>query len=225
MSREESLPDDRSTKARIRDAAIAVVAEVGLSNTTVRKVATHAGVSPGSVIHHFGSMDDLRRACDRHVAAFIREQKSAALTAGASVDMMAILQQVSGQSVVDLAGYLARVLTDDSPAVAELVDELVDDAETYLAEGVVAGTIQPSEHARERAVIVSMWSLGLLVLHGHVTRLLGVDPTGPNFATDPEAVDRYLRPSMAIFTSGLFTDVFADAVLASLDHSPERTTA
>ena len=50
---------DRTAKARIRDAAIECYAFHG-DDCTARMVAEKAGVSPGLVIHHFGSMEGLR---------------------------------------------------------------------------------------------------------------------------------------------------------------------
>src|SRR5674476_1121889 len=66
---ERESPDDRSTKARIRDAAIDCVAEHGVAATPARRVAAAAGVSTGLVIHHFGPMEGLRSECDEYVAA------------------------------------------------------------------------------------------------------------------------------------------------------------
>ena len=73
--------DDRSTAARIRDAAIGLFAERGVAATTVREIAEAAAVSPGLVIHHFGSKDALRAACDEHIAASLREQKAKGMQA------------------------------------------------------------------------------------------------------------------------------------------------
>jgi AcrR family transcriptional regulator len=74
--------DDRTAKARIRDAAIASFSENGIAGTTARKVATAAGVSPGLVIHHFGSMEDLRVACDEHIATTIGQFKHETMSGG-----------------------------------------------------------------------------------------------------------------------------------------------
>ena len=88
----EQVLDDRTAKARIRDAAIVCFAEHGIAATTARKVATAAGVSPGLVMHHFGSMEGLRAACDRHVTAMIRDLKGEAMGAGAGFDPVAALR-------------------------------------------------------------------------------------------------------------------------------------
>ncbi|MBE0527970.1 MAG: helix-turn-helix transcriptional regulator, partial [Thermoleophilia bacterium] len=107
------LPDDRTTKARIRDAAIRCVAERGITAMTARHVAEVAGVSPALVIHHFGSMEGLRAACDESVAARIRRIKEDAAAAGLAMDPMdALRRQAEGPPITD---YLAQVIVDSSP--------------------------------------------------------------------------------------------------------------
>ncbi len=58
--------EDLTTRARIRDAAVLRFGREGFG-ASVRTVAADAGVSPGLVIHHFGSKDGLRAACDEYV--------------------------------------------------------------------------------------------------------------------------------------------------------------
>lgn len=197
--------DDRTTRARIRDAAIECYAEFGVSGTTARKVAKRAGVSPGLVIHHFESMDGLRAACDEHVAAAIRHTKQEAIGAGLGVDVAAAWRNAD---VGHLGRYLARVLADDSPAVARLVDELVADAAGYLGQGIETGQIRPLADPYRVAVILTLWALGGVVLHEHMKRLLGVDPTEPGVGADA-ALAAYAGPAYEILGEGIFTDAFA----------------
>lgn len=206
VSDPNALTDDRTARARIRDAAIECFAEYGVSGTTARKVAATAGVSPGLVVHHFGSMEGLRAACDEHVAVMIRREKQAAMSAGpAGFDLSSALRHSKIQAI---SGYLAQVLIDDAPAVAKLVDDLVEDAESYLQEGVEAGVLQPTTDPRGRAAVLTVWSLGALVLHHHVKRLFGVDPTDPQVGADP-AIASYLGPGYEIMGGGIFTEAFA----------------
>lgn len=58
--------EDLTARARIRDAALRLFADHGVEGTTIRDIATDAGVSVGLVRHHFGSKDDLRTACDAY---------------------------------------------------------------------------------------------------------------------------------------------------------------
>lgn len=197
----DSPIDDRTTRARIRDAAITCFAEHGIAGTTARKVATYAGVSAGSVMHHFGSMDGLRAACDGHVTAMIRELKGSALSAGTAFDPLSALR--SQQSGPPFARYLARTIVDDSPHVTALVDEIVADAVEYVEKGVVSGMISPTRYPKERAAILTIWSLGALVLHEHLARLIGVDITEP--VDHPLAASSYVAPVLEIL-SGFITE-------------------
>lgn len=194
-----SPPDDRTAVARIRDAALACFAEAGVAGTTVRQVAERAGVSPALVIHHFGSKAALRKACDAYVAAFVRERKTAAMRAGPGLDPLALLRPEDDR--VPLLPYLARVLAEGSPEVDALVDELVADAEGYLAEGVASGTVRPLDHPKGVAAVLTLWSLGALTLHRHVRRLVGVDLTGSG--AQLLTTTGYVGPAMEILSRGL----------------------
>jgi AcrR family transcriptional regulator len=207
--------EERSTAARIRDAAIECFATEGIRGTTARKVAALAGVSPGSVINHFGSMEGLRQACDQHLLAVTRDRKQQAMAEGPNFDILSALR-VEGNP--HLLAYLAAVLTDDAPAVSELVDGMVADAEVYLAQGVESGMLKPSADPHGRAVIMVLWSLGLLVMHHHLDRLLGADLVDPEFGSSP-SIANYLTPIMELYGEGVFTPEFmenARTAMASL---------
>jgi len=195
--------DDRSTTARIRDAAIACFAEAGIAGTTIRTIATAADVSPGLVIHHFGSKDGLREACDQRVASIIRDLKSSAMAAGAGFDVAAALNSIEGSP--PYARYLARTLVDGSPHVDDLVDEIVAGAVKYMDTGVETGLIKPSEFPYERAAILAIWSLGALVLHEHVERLIGVDPAD-DYLENPTAAAAYIAPILEVYSRGVITE-------------------
>ena len=210
------LADDRTARARIRDAGIALVAERGAAALSARSVAAAAGVSAGLVIHHFGSMDALRAACDDHVVAVIRERKQAAFVAGVAFDVTAALREAGLKS---MSAYLAAVLTEHSPAVDHLVDEMVSDAESYLERGVASGMLQPSTDPHGRAVVLTLWNLGSLAMHTHVKRLLGVDLTSPDFGIQAWTT-AYMTPTLEIYGHGLFTPALAETLAASLPGEP-----
>jgi AcrR family transcriptional regulator len=216
MSSATPLPaDDRTTAARIRDAAIGCFADAGVAGTSVRAIAAAADVSPALVIHHFGSKDGLRVACDEHVAAAIREGKTAAMAQGLGLDPMAAMrEQAFGPSYVR---YLARTLVDGSPHVAELVDELVADAVGYMETGVEQGILRPSDDPHGRAAVLVLWSLGALVLHEHVLRVTGADLA----SSDPPDQLGYLRPAMELLSTGIITEAMATQLRASLAEHQE----
>jgi AcrR family transcriptional regulator len=200
--------EERTTKARIRDAAIECIARDGLAGTTVRGIAKEADVSAGSVIHHYGSMDGLRQACDEYVLAEIRRIKTEAAERGVTYDPIeSFKQQTNGLPVTR---YLAEVVTESSPAVDTLVDEMVADAVVHTEQMVEAGLMKPSADPRGRAVILVSMSLGNLMMRRHLKRLLGVDVTVP--PTNPTDAAPYMGPMLELFHQGLSTDVAFEAM-------------
>jgi hypothetical protein len=136
---------------------------------------------------------------------------------------MDILAALREEQHPHLLAYLATVLTDDAPAVAELVDGMVADAEVYLAQGVESGMLKPSGDPHGRAVIMVLWNLGLLVMHHHLDRLLGADMTDPNFGSSP-AIANYLTPIMELYGDGVFTAEFMDNARTAMAALAEHTT-
>ena len=62
----EERAADLTTRAKIRNAAIAIFAEEGF-DASFRSIAKRVGVSPGLITHHFGSKERLRAECDAEV--------------------------------------------------------------------------------------------------------------------------------------------------------------
>ena len=175
-------PDDRTAKARLRDAVVELVAEEGTATLSVRKVAYRAGLSAGLVAHHFGSMQQLREAADHHVASLIRHLKTTTMGGGATLNVLA---SAYTPGYGPLVGYVARRLSDPSPEVADLVDEMIDDAVGYLGAAVEAGHIKSSENPRDRAAVLVLSQLGTLVMNDHLKRVLDVDLASPDPSRSP----------------------------------------
>jgi hypothetical protein len=127
------------------------------------------------------------------------------MAAGPNLDVLAALREPNEGP---LMGYLASVLADDSKTVAGLVDDLVDDADAYIQQGVESGMLQPSADPRGRAVVLTIWSLGALVLHDHLERLLGVDLTDPD-VLNSTTIAAYAGPIYETYGNGFFTEAFA----------------
>ncbi len=205
-----TAPDDRTGRARIRDAALRRFGDDGVDGTSLRVIADDAGVSPALVVHHFGSKAGLVRDCDEHVVATTRRAKQQAMATGAGLDALGSLREAEASR--PLLRYLARRLVDHSPQVATLVDELVTDAQAYLATGEDTGMIRPTSDPWGRAAVLTIWSLGALVLHEHVARLLGADLT-----EDTAGLVAYSRPAVEVLGSGVFTEDIAASLQAAYD--------
>lgn len=71
------------TAATIVRAAVDVMAEHGYHGTSVRDLATRAGVSAGAIYHHFGSKHDLLATIlNRGIGRLVRDTEDALLAAG-----------------------------------------------------------------------------------------------------------------------------------------------
>ncbi|MFO0989395.1 MAG: TetR/AcrR family transcriptional regulator [Alphaproteobacteria bacterium] len=57
------------TRRRIVEATFALHAEQGVAATTMTQIAERAGVSVGTVYHHFATYDDAIQACGEHASA------------------------------------------------------------------------------------------------------------------------------------------------------------
>ena len=203
--------DDRTTRARIRDVALARFGRDGFAATGVRAIATEAGVSPGLVLHHFGSKDGLRRECDRHVAEVVRQIKldRAEDPMGSMDGWTATVHELEW-----LRLYLSRALTDGSELAGELFADLSRDAEDYLARWEAHGLVRGSDHPAERAAYLTATSLGMLVLRPLLARHLGM-------ADGPDVLARRSRSALDLYAKGLFTDpAVGEQLAAHLEEHP-----
>ena len=206
--------DDLTAAARIRDAAIEQFGEHGFG-VGLRSIAEAAGVSAALVIHHFGSKDGLRKACDDYVAEEIRNDKSEAMRAKEPGTWFAQLAEI--ESYAPMMAYLVRSMQSGGDLAKMLWGRMIDDAESYLEEGVRAGTLKPSRDPRSRARYLAITGGGgfLMYLQMH------------NTPTDLRAVLRdytrdMLLPSLEVYTEGLMADsTMYDAFLAQAEQQGE----
>lgn len=217
--------DDRTARARIRDAAIERFAVHGVAAANLKDIAADAGVSTPLVIHHFGSKDGLRAACDEYVVSMIREQKSEAMAAGRNLDPFQVLR--AAYEGTPILRYLAKRIADSSPHVDELIDELIEDSLVYTAQGVENGILTPTENPRERVIVLTLWQLGTLVLHEQLKRLLNVDLIDDSTGS----VIRWARITAEILAKGVIVEEFyeqwRDAMEAAerqAEHHPRNGT-
>jgi len=165
----ERSAEDLTARARIRDAALRLFAERGLDGTTIRDIASAAGVSGGLIRHHFGSKDDLRAACDSYALDQIMRIKEQAVLEGQLANPA--FMSAAHPTVLLTLRYLARSLVDGSPAAAAMFDEMVALGEAWLDQQHPGQIPDPRGYS---AVLVAMQS-GLFMMHGQLSRWLGAD--------------------------------------------------
>lgn len=202
--------EDLTAAARIRDAAIEQFGEKGFG-VGLRAIAEAAGVSAALVIHHFGSKDGLRKACDDHIAEEIRTNKSETIKSNDPATWFAQMAEI--EDYAPMMAYLVRSMQTGGELAKMLWRRMIDNTEAYMEEGVRAGTIKPSRDPKARAKYLGIAGGGgfLLYIQMHDT------------PTDLRAVLRdYARemilPALELYTEGLMVDrTMYDAFLAADD--------
>ena len=195
-----SLDADLTAKARIRDAAMKLFGEQGVAASSLRAVARAAGVSPGLVVHHFGSKDGLIRAVDEVVLMRINLAVSEVPLEGSTGDVIEqraemVAAFLRGQPA--LCDYLGRALSERTQASAELFHRLFSFAardERLVSAGLLRNDTDPFWRAMHQVILV----VGPLLLRPLVERELGGELLGE------ENLVRWTRARTDLLRRGLY---------------------
>ena len=167
----------RRTEARILDAAAQAFLTAGYDRTTIRAVASAAGVDAGLVMHYFGSKRELFRQV---IDAAPVPEVSGTPTEAAEQLLAALAGRLASEPVASLA-LLRSMLTNQEAASAASVG--IARYAAQIAEAI------PADDADLRAAIISAITLGITVSR-HLIK------TGELASADPAQVIRLLRPCM-----------------------------
>lgn len=201
--------DDLTAAARIRDAAIELFGRDGFG-VSVRAIATTAGVSPGLVIHHFGSKDGLRKACDDYVAEAVYASKSASIQTSDPATWLAQMAEI--EEYAPLMAYLVRSLQSGGELAKKLWRNMIDNVERYMQEGVEAGTVKPSADPRARARFLAMANGGSFLLYLQLHDSSDLRVVLRDYSED------MVLPALELYTNGLMAQpTMYEAFLARRD--------
>ncbi|GGK89089.1 hypothetical protein Ppa06_54320 [Planomonospora parontospora subsp. parontospora] len=196
-----SARDDRTARAVIRDRALELFAAQGPASVTVRQIASAAEVSPGLVIHHFGSKDGLRAAVDDHVASVFDGLFAGAargeldLSDGASMAEV-LLAELPPDSPVP--AYLRRLLLSGDPAGTAVFRRWFAASRAMTGKLVERGVLAPGRDPEVRTAFLMVNDLVLLLLRDQLADVLGVDPLAP------EGASRWAEEVLSVYRDGLF---------------------
>jgi AcrR family transcriptional regulator len=223
--RSKKKAHDLTASARVREAAIDVFGREGFS-ASVRRIAEASEVSPALVIHHFGSKEKLRAACDKRVLKTIRDNKMKSATGS---PQMALTQLAGIEEFAGDVRYALRSLQAGGPLARLFFEDMVADAVEYMQAGVAAGTIRPSRDEPARARYLARQALGALLLELTLRAggQNGDDPLGDDLpALLDEVSHELVLPALELYTDGLFTtSEMLDAYLAFAASHPDGGSA
>lgn len=191
-----SSGDGVSATDRIRLVAMRMFADVGFEGASIRRIASAAGVSPALVMHHYGSKEGLRAACDEYARSATQE------SLGRIVSLMSRVQPASVAVFDDqartLLAYVARAVVDGTQAGDRLMDDVVSDVLAVQDQSVADGVMTDTDDRRMRAVLLTLYDLAPVILARHVERLTGAD------LHSPEGFARVARAAMSLYDAPLF---------------------
>ena len=190
--------EDARASARIREAAIARFGAQGYDRTSVRQIAADAGVSAALVIHHFGSKEALRQACDDWLAAQLIGEKTQIAAPEVAATIREWLDDPERFRVY--IDYFATMLADGTEGGNRLFDRLVHDTAAMLDAGVADGSMRESADSEMRALIVTVHGLAPLLLRDQLARTIGTP------LASAAALRRMTRPMLELYTYGLYAD-------------------
>jgi AcrR family transcriptional regulator len=167
----------RSARARLVEAALELVAELGPRGATTRKISERAGVNEVTLFRHFGTKSDL---VARALSEIARGFAGAALGDIASDDVEADLVRLAehySTRVVRHRLYLTRLITELR------TDEKLRDRIQPIMQGVASRVVDLFEHHQRAGRLVdgdpqalAMDFLGPLLARVLAGDMLGIEP-------------------------------------------------
>lgn len=192
--------DELTTIERIREAALQSFACHGTSVTTLRGVASAAGVSLGLVQHHFGTKAGLIKAVDDYVLETVIRVMSQPIPEPPVDSIAEIGNRVSGfiADRPDLAGYVGRALVDGSPLGASIFDTLVEIGTVRWQQRADRGETRPDLDLTWAVINALVLALGTISLRTHIDRHL------PEPLTTPSQLNRWQLAVDSLLREGMF---------------------
>jgi TetR/AcrR family transcriptional regulator, regulator of cefoperazone and chloramphenicol sensitivity len=181
---------------RIVAAALEGFARDGVKATSIRDVASAAGVSPGLVQHYFPSKAALRAAVDDHVTRIARTALEVRAVEGDIVDDLAErLTALVADHFVALR-YVARGVAESDDAALAIFDTLTQLCRDQLADLDRQGILRPRLDLEWAALHTVLINLGTVIMEPGVSRQL----RRPFLST--RQVERWKEATTELFVGG-----------------------
>jgi TetR/AcrR family transcriptional regulator, regulator of cefoperazone and chloramphenicol sensitivity len=195
---------DLNTRARIRKSALELFAASGVKATSIRDVAQAAGVSAGTVQHHFPSKDALCEGVNQYVVAITSD--AFADLGGDDSDPVAITEDL-GRRITALVRdspnvlrYVARSVADGEEAALAAFDGFVGIASALQQRSNDDGVLHDDLDLVWSALNVVVLNLATVLFERAVSRHL----PAPFFS--PDSLERWRRADTDLFRRAFYRD-------------------
>jgi TetR/AcrR family transcriptional regulator, regulator of cefoperazone and chloramphenicol sensitivity len=159
--------EDLTAKARIRNAAMDLYAEYGEDRTSMRAIATSAGVTVGLLVHHFGTKDRLRDAVEQLVVDYFAEAIAQVPVTGTPAEIgaardAAVQEMLAANPAV--VNYLRRAVLSPSSPGGRLLERLTGLARREVTQLRATGFASTTRPESSQVIDVMVRQLGRLFL-------------------------------------------------------------
>lgn len=165
--------DDLTAKARIRNAALELYADYGEAGTSMRAIASAAGVTVGLVVHHFRTKDGLRDAVEERIVDLFADAIDRAPTAGSTREVAAARDASVARMLEEtpaVVGYLRRAVLDPNGHKGNVLAKLTDLTAQQVASLRTAGLASTDHRDSSQVIGILVRQLGILFLQPMVDR-------------------------------------------------------
>lgn len=195
--------DELTAETRIRRAALALFAEQGYEATTVRAIAEAAGVSPGLVIHHFGSKDGLRDVIDSEVVAVISSFVDDHLPDDSTIDEAFEAPEAGFRELFmarpELGAYIRRLFFDGDEAGLQILRRFMMIARKLSAAFEGRGWMREAPDPEMRDLQLIIIEMGPVLFYPLFAAYFDESPL------TEEVHQRWVASEFDMFVNGLFT--------------------
>lgn len=207
----DHVPDERTARARIRDAAIDCVIAEGFT-ASVRAIARRAEVSGGLIEYHFGSKAALFDACDAHVGAQMAAIKDQRIADAPSTSGEQLMQTLLHPEYAWMLGYLVRAMQAGGPRAAALHERLLADTRRQFERAEELNLVTPSRDPDARARWSTATSIGSLLV------IAALHPEDDPTRLVQRFVDDFMLPAIEGYTEPVLADsTYLDLYLQARD--------
>lgn len=192
--------DERSTIERIRHAALNSFAANGASATSLRSVASAAGVSLGLVQHHFATKAGLVSAVDDYVMSIVVEVVAQPVSRPPRDSVADMGSRVTTllREYPEVVRYLGRALVDGSQLGVTVWDTLAELGTARWAQRKETGEARDDIDVTWAALNSLVLALGTFIVRGHIERQI------PDAFSTAAQVDRWQESVNTLLREGLF---------------------
>ncbi|MBP3083179.1 TetR/AcrR family transcriptional regulator [Mycolicibacterium fortuitum] len=167
MVNPRSTDDDLTAKARIRNAALDLYSEYGPDRTSLRAIASAAGVTLGLVQHHYKTKAGLRDAVDQLVVDHFAAALSDVPNTGGPTGLRAARDDAVRKMLTEnppVLNYVRRALLEPSGENLHLLDSLVDLTAREVSTLRKAGRASTKRRESTQIVAVLVRQMGEMLL-------------------------------------------------------------